>query len=372
MNRTQLVLLACLLVTPALLLQSCVPESTGLPETPPVSPVPTMTTAPTAPPAETPTITPTEFSTTSMISYTNPRSYEVEFVSTGKNGSFQISRLLLYLPLPIEWDAQQDMTIVELLPEGAVETVDPVYGNGLAFWDRKDILPAGQQTYFTIRFRFTAYETNAFILPETLQPYDTRSALYQLYTREEPFIELSEPVIQHMTDEAAGDETNPYLLTKLFYDYILDNFEYKLWREGLLGASELCMRGKGECGDYSALFIAMCRLKGIPARPVVGYWAESGLNQTHVWAEFYLEGVGWVPADLSIADLGGPKEREYYFGNLDNKRVILHKGFNLPLEEAPGGYVTPLLQLPAFWFWGSSGDAGSVLIEPTKWSVTGL
>jgi transglutaminase-like putative cysteine protease len=73
----------------------------------------------------------------------------------------------------------------------------------------------------------------------------------------------------------------------------------------------------GECGDYSALFVALCRAAGIPARPVVGRWATSEAIDWHVWAEFHLPGYGWVPVDPTVADTTGQLEDN--FGHLDNK-----------------------------------------------------
>ena len=130
--------------------------------------------------------------------------------------------------------------------------------------------------------------------------------------------------------------------------------------------------GEGECGDFAALFIALSRAKGIPARPVVGYWAISGINQTHVWAEFYLEGLGWIPVDPTFGQTrpGIPGKPDYYFGSMDNRRVILNKGFNIPLDP-PGSdnYLAPFLQVPLWWFWGSGGDANTVSMKRTMWKV---
>ena len=124
----------------------------------------------------------------------------------------------------------------------------------------------------------------------------------------------------------------------------------------------------GECGDYSALFIALCRVKGIPARPIVGYWAITGIDQTHVWAEFYVEPFGWVPVDPTIGQFEAD-QRDYYFGNMDNQRVILNKGFNISLDpSAPGNYIAPFLQVPLWWYWGS-GDSIDLSIERTRWRV---
>ena len=138
----------------------------------------------------------------------------------------------------------------------------------------------------------------------------------------------------------------------------------------MLGAKYLLEKGIGECGDYSALFIAFCRAKGIPARAVVGYWAETGNDQTHVWAEFYLQEIGWIPVDATIGQQR-PAERAYYFGNMDNQRIILSKGFNIPLvPRGPDGNIAPLLQNPYWWFWGK-GD-GNKMQMSSKWVVRKL
>jgi hypothetical protein len=103
----------------------------------------------------------------------------------------------------------------------------------------------------------------------------------------------------------------------------------------------------------------------------VGYWAISGTEQTHVWAEFYLEGIGWVPVDPTIGQQSAT-DKKYYFGNMDNQRVILEKGFNIPFDPpAPDGYLAPLIQGPYFWFWGD-GNGDNMSFEVTGWNVTQL
>ncbi|MFO7934122.1 MAG: transglutaminase-like domain-containing protein [Bacteroidales bacterium] len=111
----------------------------------------------------------------------------------------------------------------------------------------------------------------------------------------------------------------------------------------------------GECGQFSELFIALCRASGIPARPVVGFVqgrtdiqekdleeyssdeielspdgyagtlhyfnSEKGMSATpHVWAEFYYPEYGWIPVDLTIGRT---------FGHLNGPRIIMSKGFDI-------------------------------------------
>jgi len=334
------------------------------PTTPPPSPTPIPPTPTPVPPTPTPAPPP------GTITFQNPQKYQVEYVATVYHGGFDITKLLVYQPRPIEWDGQEDVSVEEVSPPPTNEGTDPVFGNGMYFWQMGHEPKQGESISFKTLFTLTAYETTTTVDPDKVQPYDQDAPRYTLYTRSERFIEATHPRIAEIADQVAGEETNPYLLARRFYDYVIDSANYQLLGEGLLGAQTLASTGQGECGDYAALFVALCRTKGIPARPVVGYWAISGIEQTHVWAEFYLEALGWVPVDPTIGQ-DQPDRRDYYFGNMDNQRVILNKGFNLPLDPAgPDNYIAPFLQVPLWWFWGSSGDDTSVNIERTSWTVT--
>lgn len=68
-------------------------------------------------------------------------------------------------------------------------------------------------------------------------------------------------------------------------------------------ASEALAQGSGVCQDHAHLFIACCRVWGIPARYVSGYLhtsADDGRHlATHAWAEALVEDLGWVSFDPS-------------------------------------------------------------------------
>jgi transglutaminase-like putative cysteine protease len=258
--------------------------------------------------------------------------------------------------------------IESVSPSPTRESVDPIFGNGLFYWLKGSEPAPGGSLDFEIRFSLTAYETVTDIDPELVQKYREDDANFDLYTKSERFIEATNPQIIELADQIAGGETNPYVLARKYYDYVVDHARYKLLGEGLKGAVALVETDVGECGDYVSLFIALCRAAGIPSRPIVGYWAISGIDQTHVWAEFYLEPFGWIPVDPTIGQQK-PSQRDYYFGNMDNQRVILNKGFNLMLDPpGPDNYVAPFLQVPLWWFWGNGNAAGTYL-ERTTWKV---
>jgi len=74
------------------------------------------------------------------------------------------------------------------------------------------------------------------------------------------------------------------------------------------------------------LFIALARSLHIPARQQSGFVFSAERVSYHVWAEVYLPGSGWFPADPT---------RSNGFGFLDNKRLIASLGMNIPLLFVP-------------------------------------
>jgi hypothetical protein len=84
-------------------------------------------------------------------------------------------------------------------------------------------------------------------------------------------------------------------------------------------ASALCKQEGSDCGGNAIMLVSVLRANGIPARALVG--------DGHVKAEFYAEGIGWVPADLTFNRFGDDE------GNL----LILHVDFDLVLDQKDTG-----------------------------------
>ena len=85
----------------------------------------------------------------------------------------------------------------------------------------------------------------------------------------------------------------------------------------------------------------MARASGIPARFEIGFPLKAELETGsvdgyHCWAEFYIDGKGWIPVDSSEAQKN-PDRHEYYFGSLDPNRVEFTKGRDLVLNPPQKG-----------------------------------
>lgn len=106
----------------------------------------------------------------------------------------------------------------------------------------------------------------------------------------------------------------------------------------------------GKCADISSVFVSVARAAGVPAREVFGLRLgkkdeEDMTGGHHCWAEFYVPGYGWVPADPSDVrkamlanklELKGAQEFvDYYFGAVDEYRIALARG-------GRGYYLNPL------------------------------
>ena len=136
------------------------------------------------------------------------------------------------------------------------------------------------------------------------------------------------PFLRELRDELVGDETNPIIMARKFYDFVTTKIMYSYMREYFTidCIPEYCaVNQKGDCGVQALLFITLCRMSGIPARWQSGLYVTEFYTGCHDWAQFYVEPYGWVFADPSFggsAWRSGNTERwNYYFGNLDIFRM---------------------------------------------------
>ena len=87
------------------------------------------------------------------------------------------------------------------------------------------------------------------------------------------------------------------------------------------------------------------RGEGIPARFVMGFpvpnspGEREAIGGYHCSAYFWTADDGWVPVDISEADKD-PKKAKYFFGNLDENRVVYTVGRDLVLP--PGQQNGPI------------------------------
>ncbi|MDX6271233.1 MAG: hypothetical protein QOD28_2456 [Acidobacteriota bacterium] len=144
---------------------------------------------------------------------------------------------------------------------------------------------------------------------------------------------------------AAGARTD-LEKARAIYNHVVSTVKYDKSGQGW-GRGDIyyaCDARRGNCTDFHAIFIGYARALGIPARFAIGFPlpADRGAGQIsgyHCWAEFYAEGIGWVPVDASEA-AKDPSRREYFFGAHDENRVEFTTGRDLVLN--PKQHGTPL------------------------------
>lgn len=182
---------------------------------------------------------------------------------------------------------------------------------------------------FITEFKYDSTVNYVNLDPEKASPvqpsFDTQEEM--------PHIRFT-PFIKDLCAELKGDETNPVIVARKFYDYCTTNVTYSFMRQ-YFAITEIpeyaALNLKGDCGVQALLFITLCRCAGIPARWQSGVFVTPYDVGSHDWAMFYVDPYGWVFADPSFggsAYRSGNKERhDFYFGNLDPFRMAANSVF---------------------------------------------
>jgi len=143
-------------------------------------------------------------------------------------------------------------------------------------------------------------------------------------------------IAKRITAKAADDHARG----KALCDHVLAHMRYdktgKGWGRG--DALYACDAHTGNCTDFHAYFIALCRAANIPARFAIGFTIPANrdagaIGGYHCWAEFFTDGK-WIPVDISEADKH-PELAEYYFGHHPANRLELSRGRDIIVTPAP-------------------------------------
>jgi hypothetical protein len=110
------------------------------------------------------------------------------------------------------------------------------------------------------------------------------------------------------------------------------------WGRG--DALYVCNTRAGNCTDFHSLFIGEARALGIPSRFIMGLpvpedASKGSIPGYHCWAEFYIDGRGWIPIDASEANKH-PEKKEAFFGGLDANRIAFTIGRDIRIPGTRG------------------------------------
>jgi transglutaminase-like putative cysteine protease len=121
------------------------------------------------------------------------------------------------------------------------------------------------------------------------------------FLKHEKYIEKNNAEIQQIAESIDG--RTQIDIVKNIYNYVIENMEYTTHKDKDWGAVKALRNKKGDCTEYSDLFIALCRAKNIPAMFISGYTVRFGdISPKHNWVEVFLDDYGWVPFDPSWGD----------------------------------------------------------------------
>ncbi len=290
---------------------------------------------------------------------TNPAAYEVEYtVTITNNGPTSVNQIDIWIPVIQEHLPFQRVEYWNSDPQ-PLEITEDTSGNKMAHIRIKEKI--GPKKSVTIRVRFTV-QINTFSckpVQTTFEKYDKESELYKTYTAPETYIESDNSQIKEKAAEIAGKIDDPYLAAKKIYEFVISYMSYvRLFQcQGALCALQ---EKKGDCDEYSNLFVALCRARGIPARPVAGLTYGTPGREKHAWAEIYIPGAGWIPVDPTWGK--GGKD---YFGNITNRHIIAFRARALYVGENAFAWYHF-----TYWFRGSKPTVTSrITINITRTSI---
>ena len=236
----------------------------------------------------------------------------------------------VWLPTPLGADTAYQKALGNAFhAEGGVAgfVTDPKYGAGIlwAEW------PEGTKPVITLTSRFATRDNAVDLSKAGTMKSEDRAVLakYLAATDLMPTDGIVKKTSSGIVKGAKGDHEK----ARAIYEWVVENTYRDPKTRGCgVGDVRFMLENQalgGKCGDLNALFVALARAEGIPARDVYGVRvADSALGYKslgksgditraqHCRAEFYLAGHGWVPVDPA-----------------DVRKVILEEGGGKPKDD---------------------------------------
>ncbi len=241
----------------------------------------------------------------------------------------------IWVPLPSE-NGVQNVTNYKINSQLPYKLyTDSGYGNQFAHFTSNGEIP--EPLKVDIQIDVVRSEQNGLNASSAHQSHNDSPNL-ERYLQPDLLVPIDGPIAEEAR-QVVNDSMTPFQKIEAIYNHLFETMKYDKsgvgWGNG--DALYACEARKGNCTDIHSLFIGMARSQGIPSRFVMGFplpqdKTESAIAGYHCWAEFYVDGQGWVPVDISEA-IKHPEKKEYYFGRLDPHRVAFTTGRDIKVAS---------------------------------------
>jgi len=278
-------------------------------------------------------------------SYTITYSVDIRVIEATKPNT-----LYLWIPKPVVSPSQRNIILVSRNIEPFMED-----HKGVSLY-KLDSLGTGTNQSVNLSYRIEVYAIESAIKPTSVKQETT--ALSKTHTKSTTLVPSDNQKIKTAVNSIIGREQNPYLKAKAIYEWIINNMQISesIYSADLVYAMEL-----RQCDPYAAalIYTAMARAAGVPCIPVAGVLInQNGQTLRHYWAEFWIDGFGWLPVDPSmgagavqLADGANPRSdtetlsardlANFYFGGMDNQHITFSRGEPVLLQiESRGRLVS--------------------------------
>ena len=253
----------------------------------------------------------------------------LEYTNQVRNyGPGVVKDLDIYLAIPENLPNQELLSEIEYSPQPADFLMDK-WGQKVTHY-RFQNLKATEFVTVGMKVKAKLFNVRYYIFPEkTGELKDIPKEITGRFLADDTKYSVKDPFIQQSTEQAIGDETNPYWIARKIFNHVIDHITYE--RVGGWNiAPTVLKRGTGSCSEFAFVYIAMSRAAGLPAR-YVGCVVVRGDDASadevfHRWVEVFLPNYGWIPLDPSWRDYPTPADEARAFGTLRNRYLITTTG----------------------------------------------
>lgn len=198
----------------------------------------------------------------------------------------------------------------------------------------EDKARAGNPTTFSVEYEFTSQgEWIDLSMIDEDAKFEYPSELSNYVAERKPHTQFSER-LKRLTDDVTKNAVGTIETVEAIYQYIVENYPWAsaLEYSTIKNIPEYVIENKkGDCGQVALLLIAMLRYKNVPTRWQSGWMMHPGEVNLHDWAEYYIEGVGWIPIDVSFGRTdakSNPLPKKFFMSGIDSYRLYINKDYS--------------------------------------------